>query len=172
MYRYTCRIYAPCNGYVTNLQITPGAYAATGTQMFSLVDRTIWFVLANFRETDLRRIRPGMTAEIYLMADSLRKLKGIVQGVPKAVYPLEAPSALTPGGEGVLSRVSPTLDFILLAQRFPVRIVIDEPETVSFRMGGSVSVIVHTRRGTREGEARVRELQSSSGLPFNAPVDE
>jgi multidrug resistance efflux pump len=106
------------------------------------------------------------------LPDSLRKLKGIVQGVPKAVYPLEAPSALTPGGEGVLSRVSPTLDFILLAQRFPVRIVIDEPETVSFRMGGSVSVIVHTRRGTREGEARVRELQRSSGLPFNAPVDQ
>jgi membrane fusion protein, multidrug efflux system len=120
-----CRVYAPCNGYVTNLQITPGAYAAPGTQMFSLVDRTIWFVLANFRETDLRRVRPGMPAEIYLMADSLRKLTGIVQGVPKAVYPLEAPSALTPGGEGVLSRVSPTLNFILLAQRYPVRIVID-----------------------------------------------
>jgi hypothetical protein len=53
-----------------------------------------------------------------------------------------------------------------------VRIVIDEPETVSFRMGGSASVIVHTGRGTREGEARLRELQRSSGLPFNSPVDE
>jgi len=59
-----CRIYAPCDGYVTNLQITPGAYAGAGTQMFSLVDRKIWFVLANFRETDLKRIRPGMPAEI------------------------------------------------------------------------------------------------------------
>jgi membrane fusion protein, multidrug efflux system len=167
-----CRIYAPCDGYVTNLQITPGAYAATGTQMFSLVDRKIWFVLANFRETDLKRIRPGMPAEIYLMADSQQKLKGIVEGVPKAVYPLEAPPALSPGGEGVFSRVSPTLNFILLAQRYPVRIVIDEPETVSFRMGGSASVIVHTDRGTREGEARLSELQRSSILPFNSPVDE
>jgi membrane fusion protein, multidrug efflux system len=167
-----CRIYAPCNGYVTNLQITPGAYAAPGTQLFSLVDRTIWFVLANFRETDLRRMRPGMRADIYLMADSQRKLKGIVQGVPKAIYPLEAPSTVTPGGEGVLSRVSPTLDFILLAQRYPVRVVIDEPEAALFRMGGTASVIVHTARGTREGETRLRELQRSSSLPFNAPIDE
>ena len=167
-----CRIYAPCNGYVTNLQITPGAYSAPGTQLFSLVDRTIWFVLANFRETDLRRMRPGMPAEIYLMADSQWKLKGIVQGVPKAIYPLEAPSTLTPGGEGVLSRVSPTLDFILLAQRYPVRVVIDEPEAALFRMGGTASVIVHTARGTREGEARLRDLQRSSSLPFNAPIDE
>jgi membrane fusion protein, multidrug efflux system len=167
-----CRIYAPCDGYVTNLQITPGAYAGAGTQMFSLVDRKIWFVLANFRETDLKRIRPGMPAEIYLMADVRRKLKGIVQGVPKAVYLLDAPSALSPGGQGVLSRVSPTLNFILLAQRYPVRIVIDEPEIVSFRMGGTASVIVHTGRGTREGEARLRELQRSSELPFNSPVDE
>jgi membrane fusion protein, multidrug efflux system len=167
-----CRIYAPCDGYVTNLQITPGAYAGAGTQMFSLVDRKIWFVLANFRETDLKRIRPGMPAEIYLMADVRRKLKGIVQGVPKAVYLLDAPSALSPGGQGVLSRVSPTLNFILLAQRYPVRLVIDEPETVSFRMGGSASVIVHTGWGTREGEARLRELQRSSELPFNSPVDE
>jgi multidrug efflux system membrane fusion protein len=106
-----CRIYAPCDGYVTNLQITPGAYAGAGTQMFSLVDRKIWFVLANFRETDLKRIRPGMPAEIYLMADVRRKLKGIVQGVPKAVYLLDAPSALSPGGQGVLSRVSPTLNY-------------------------------------------------------------
>ena len=167
-----CRIYAPCDGYVTNLQITPGAYAGAGTQIFSLVDRKIWFVLANFRETDLKRIRPGTPAEIYLMADSRRKMKGIVQGVPKAVYLLDAPSALSPGGEGVLSRVEPTLDFILLAQRYPVRIVIDEPETVSFRMGGTASVIVHTGRGTREGEARLRELQRSSVLPFNSPVNE
>ncbi|MEO8206040.1 MAG: biotin/lipoyl-binding protein, partial [Chthoniobacterales bacterium] len=47
-----CKVYAPCDGYVTNLQITPGAYASAGEQMFSLVDRKIWFVLANFRETD------------------------------------------------------------------------------------------------------------------------
>lgn len=167
-----CRIYAPCDGYVTNLQITPGAYAGAGTQLFSLVDRKIWFVLANFRETDLKRIGAGMPAEIYLMADVRRKLKGIVQGVPKAVYLLDAPSALSPGGQGLLSRVSPTLNFILLAQRYPVRIVLDEPETVSFRMGGSASVIVHTGRGTREGEARLRELQRSSELPFNSPVDE
>jgi len=165
-----CKVYAPCDGYVTNLQITPGAYARAGEQMFSLVDRKIWYVLANFRETDLRRIRPGMPAEIYLMAEPGRPLKGIVQGVPKAVYPLDAPSAGSPGGEGVLARVAPTIDFILLAQRYPVRIVIDAPESPSFRMGGTAAVIVRTGGEAEGGEKRLRELQKQERLPYDAPV--
>jgi multidrug resistance efflux pump len=139
-----CKVYAPCDGYVTNLQITPGAYAAVGEQIFSLVDKKIWYVLANFRETDLKRMRPGMSVDVYLMAESGNKLRGVVQGVPKAVVALNTPSNNAPGGEGILSRVSPTIDFILLAQRYPVRIVLDEPEGHSFRMGGTASVIVHT----------------------------
>jgi hypothetical protein len=67
-----CKVYATCEGYVTNLQITPGAYAAVGEQIFSLVDKKIWYVLANFRETDLKRMRPGMSADVYLLAVSVK----------------------------------------------------------------------------------------------------
>ncbi|CAN5828897.1 multidrug efflux transporter periplasmic adaptor subunit MdtN [soil metagenome] len=167
-----CKIYAPCDGYVTNLQITPGAYAKAGEQMFSLVDQSIWYVLANFRETDLSRIKPGMPAEIYLMAESGRRVKGIVQGIPKAIYLLDEPSSSSPGGEGVLSKVRPTIDFILLAQRYPVRIVIDEPEAASFRMGGTASVIVHTAADPKDGEARLRDLQKKEHAPYESPVHE
>jgi multidrug resistance efflux pump len=89
-----CRIYAPCDGYVTNLQITPGAYAGAGTQMFSLVDRKIWFVLANFRETDLKRIRPGMPAEISFSQ------AGFVAAV--AIVALCAAAVLLPSASVVL----------------------------------------------------------------------
>ncbi|MEO6054756.1 MAG: efflux RND transporter periplasmic adaptor subunit, partial [Chthoniobacterales bacterium] len=167
-----CKVYAPCDGFVTNLQITPGAYASAGEQMFSLVDKKIWFVLANFRETDLKSIRPGMPADVYLMAESGRKLKGVVQGVPKAVYSLSGPSASAAGGEGILSRVQPTIDFILLAQRYPVRIVLDEPEAADFRMGGTAVVIVHTNRGTREGEALLKKVQSGEQKSYDSPVRE
>jgi membrane fusion protein, multidrug efflux system len=165
-----CKVYATCDGYVTNLQITPGAYAAVGEQIFSLVDRKIWYVLANFRETDLKRMRPGMSADVYLMAESGRKLRGIVQGVPKAVVTLNSPSNNAPGGEGLLSRVNPTIDFILLAQRYPVRIIIDEKEEHSFRMGGTASVIVHTGSNTEEGMQIIQRLQKVEDAEFVSPM--
>jgi len=165
-----CKIYATCDGYVTNLQITPGTYAAVGEQIFSLVDKKIWYVLANFRETDLKRMRPGMSADIYLLAESGKKLHGIVQGVPKAVVALNTPSNNAPGGEGLLSRVNPTIDFILLAQRYPVRIIIDEQEGHSFRMGGTASVIVHTASNVDEGLKVIQRLQQVEDSPFVSPM--
>ena len=165
-----CKVYAPCDGYVVNLQITPGAYAAVGEQVFSIVDQKIWYVLANFRETDLRNIRPGMEAEVYLLAESNRKIKGIVQGLPKAITPQFAPTQNASGGQGILQNVSPTLDFILLAQRFPVRIVIDAPEEHSFRMGGTAAVIVRTTSDVEAGIKRLAELQKSDAPDFRAPI--
>lgn len=165
-----CKVYATCDGYVTNLQITPGAYAAVGEQIFSLVDRKIWYVLANFRETDLKRMRPGMSADVYLMAESGKKLRGIVQGVPKAIMALNTPSNNAPGGEGLLSRVSPTIDFILLAQRYPVRIILDEKEEHSFRMGGTASVIVHTGSNIEEGMQVIQRLQKVEDAEFVSPM--
>ena len=165
-----CKVYAPCDGFVVNLQITPGAYAATGEQIFSVVDNRIWYVQANFRETDLRRVRPGMAVDVYLLAEANRKLRGIVQGVPKAITPQFGPTLNTPGGQGILQNVSPTLDFILLAQRFPVRIVIDEPEGHEFRNGGTAAVIVRTASDTQAGIRRLAELQTDSAPAFRAPI--
>lgn len=165
-----CKVYAPCDGYVVNLQITPGAYASVGEQVFSIVDQKIWYVLANFRETDLRNIRPGMEAEVYLLAESNRKIKGIIQGLPKAITPQFAPTQNTSGGQGILQSVSPTLDFILLAQRFPVRIILDAPEEHSFRMGGTAAVIIRTTSNTKDGLKRLAELQKGDAPEFRAPI--
>jgi len=165
-----CRVYAPCDGYVTDLQITPGVYASVGEQIFSLVDKRIWYVLAYFRETDLRHIQQGMEADVYFMAESGKKYRGIVQGIPKAVVELGSPSSSTPGGQGILSQVSPTIDFILLAQRYPVRIVLDEKEEHSFRMGGTASVIVHTQSDMAAGSRRLNQLERVDAAAFTAPL--
>jgi len=101
-----CKVYAPCDGYVVNLQITPGAYAAVGEQVFSIVDQKIWYVLANFRETDLRNIRPGMEAEVYLLAESNRKIKGSSRGFPRR-SPLNLPPRRMPPEDRVFFRMSP-----------------------------------------------------------------
>jgi membrane fusion protein, multidrug efflux system len=165
-----CKVYAPCDGSVVNLQITPGAYAATGEQVFSIVDESIWYVLANFRETDLRNIRPGMSVDVYLLSESNHRLHGIVQGLPRAIYPLFAPPQNTPGGQGILQNVSPTLDFILLAQRFPVRIILDEPDNHSFRNGGTAAAIVRTGSDIKAGLSRIEALQQVTVPEFRAPL--
>ena len=54
------RVYAPFDARVNNLTISQGAYAHTGQQMFTLIDTRVWWVVANFRETQLRHIHPRM----------------------------------------------------------------------------------------------------------------
>ena len=149
-----CRVVAPRGGIVTNLQISPGSYAAAGEQIFTLVDTGAWFVLANFRETDLRRMRVGQEVRVFLMSDRSRPWRGRIEGIASAVSPGDGASRSSPGGEGILSRVEPTFDFIQLASRFPVRIVLEDvsaEEGRVLRMGGKAAVVVDTRGDVREG---------------------
>lgn len=73
-----CSVRAPFDGYVTNMNISQGAYAHVGTPMFTLIDTSTWWVLANYRESKLKRIRPGMHVQVYLMEHPGRQFNGIV----------------------------------------------------------------------------------------------
>lgn len=151
-----CKVYAPCDGYVTDLQIAPGSYAGTGEQVFSLVDSSVWYVLANFRETDLAKIKTGQEATVYLMSDRRHPLPGVVEGIARAVYPSATASRATPGGQGIFSRVEPTFDFVQLAQRFPVRIIIENKHLPALRMGGKAAVVVDI--GTEADPAKLQKF--------------
>ncbi len=83
------RIYAPFDGQVVGLNISEGAYAHAGVEVFSFLDSRKWYVLANFRERELQSIRPGMKAEIYLLSDPDRRFQGVVQGISPAVQSQE-----------------------------------------------------------------------------------
>src|SRR5260370_615025 len=61
-----CRVVAPFDAYVTNLNIAVGQYAREGQEVFALVDDREWWVMANFRETYVRNIRPGAEADVFL----------------------------------------------------------------------------------------------------------
>ncbi|MCH2133390.1 MAG: biotin/lipoyl-binding protein [Phycisphaerales bacterium] len=137
-----CVVRSPIDGYVTNLNIVEGEYANTGQQVFGLVDRSVWYVMGYFKETFLKFLEPGMTVEIYLMAYPLKRFKGVVQGIGWALYQNNGATM------GLLPDVSPTLDWVRLAQRFPVRIIVeDAPPDLPLRMGATASVIVLTREG-------------------------
>ena len=107
-----CHVTAPVAGYVTNLNIVRGEYANQGLQVFSIVDDSVWYVLANYRETLLDRIEPGMVADIWLLACPGRPLRGVVEGVSNAIY--QSVGANVDG----LADIAPALDWVRLAQRF------------------------------------------------------
>src|ERR1700756_3179676 len=73
-----CRIYAPFDARVTNLTISEGAYAHTGEQIFTLIDTRTWWVIGNYRETQLRNIHTGMPADVYLLSEPSLDLHGTV----------------------------------------------------------------------------------------------
>ena len=82
------RVEAPFDALVVNLHTAVGAFVTPGPlPVFALVDSRNWYVLANYRESELDRIAPGMAAEVYLMADPRRRFRGTVQGIGWAVNP-------------------------------------------------------------------------------------
>lgn len=139
-----CNVYAPFDARVTNLSISEGAYAHVGQQAFTLIDARSWWAIANFRETDLRTIEPGMPVDVYLMSRPDRKFQGVVESIGFGVTPDES---LIGKSSRDLPDVQRSLDWVHLATRFPVRIRLDTSSDY-FRIGASAMVVV---RGNRRG---------------------
>ena len=141
-----CRVYAPFDGYVTNLTTSLGAYVHTGTQVFTLIDARKWWVIANFRETQLRHVAPGSGADVFLMAHENLPLRGVVESIGYGVTPdPSVAGVLTPG----LPSVDRTLSWVHLAARYPVRIRIESPPPSLLRVGQTAVAVVHPLPGAR-----------------------
>src|SRR4249919_3138621 len=130
-----CRVRAPFTGLVVNMNISNGAFARAGMEVFTLVDTRTWYVVANFRETQLRHIPAGAPVDLYLQSQPSRHFRGTVVGLGWAVLPENGTSV------GGLPRVERSLDWIRLAARFPIRIKVDNPDD-SFRIGASAVATV------------------------------
>jgi multidrug efflux system membrane fusion protein len=126
------------DGYITNLNISPGEYANEGQQVFAIVESSIWYVMANFKETYLSFLEIGDTVEVYLMAQPTKRLRGRIQGIGWALYQDNGATNVATQ----LPNVAPTLDWVRLAQRFPVRIVLEDTAGETLRMGETAAVIV------------------------------
>ena len=135
-----CKVYAPFDARVTNLTISEGAYARTGQQAFTLIDARTWWVVANFRETELSRVRPGMKADVFVMSRSGVKFEGIVDSTGFGVTP---DVSLVGNMAQGLPDVQRSLNWVHLAARFPVRIRVNAPSPEAFRIGASAMVRVH-----------------------------
>ncbi len=135
-------VYAPFEARVTNLRISEGAFAHVGQQVFTLIDTRVWWVVANFRETQLQRIQPGMNVEVYTMSHPSERLRGVVESIGYGVIPdSDTVGRITDG----LPDAQRTLNWVHLASRYPVRIRILDPPTDRLRIGESSTVILHRK---------------------------
>jgi len=133
-----CKVIAPFSGRVINLNVSAGAHVTEGVPVFSLLDTTKWYVIANFREAEIRHMAPGTEAIVYLSSAPNQRFRGRVQGIGWAVKP-EGELDLPPSGVPYIKR---ELNWVRVAQRFPVRIEVENPDQNLFRMGASAVAII------------------------------
>ncbi len=127
---------APFDGLVVGLDIAEGAYAAAGHPLFTLIKTQDWYAVGNFRETELPQIKPGDPATVWMMSDGSRPIQGHVESLGWGVRPAD-------GGGPSLPAVGRTLSWVVVAQRFPVRILLEDPPPDAMRIGATVSIVVH-----------------------------
>jgi multidrug efflux system membrane fusion protein len=128
---------APQTGRVTGLTVLAGEVVAPGQSLFTLIGTEEWFIAANLRETELGRLKQGECATGYSMIDRRQPIRGEVESIGWGVLDdarINLPRALP--------YVERSMNWVRVAQRFPVRIrLIDPPEDL-MRVGASAVVQV------------------------------
>jgi multidrug resistance efflux pump len=129
-------VLAPVDGYLTNVNTSPGTYVDAGQQLLTLVDTSTFWVAAYFKETQLHAIREGDEARVTLMALRSRPVSGRVVSVGWGIFLADGSTV------EMLPQVSQTIDWIRLPQRFPVRIELAEESPIPLRIGQTASVSI------------------------------
>ncbi|WP_407522157.1 efflux RND transporter periplasmic adaptor subunit [Methylobacterium oryzisoli] len=133
---------AAVNGRITNLDLRPGAYVATGRAVMALVDGDTLRVEGYFEETKLHRIQIGDPVSIHLMGGGV-DLSGRVESVAAGIEDRERGAS-----SNLLANINPTFAWVRLAQRVPVRIALDpSPEASQLTVGRTATVVVHPAGG-------------------------
>lgn len=126
---------APVDGWVTNLDLRTGAYAAAGRAAMAIVDRGSFYVEGYFEETKLARIHPGDTVRVTPMG-SRQPLPGTVQSIAAGIADRDRST-----GANLLPSVNPTFNWVRLAQRVPVRVQLDAPPAANGLVAGQTVLV-------------------------------
>lgn len=158
------RVHAPCSGRLSGVSMRPGDYARAGDAQFALVCDVRFWVYANFKETDLTRIRPGQVATVHVDMYPQHDFHGVVESVDPASG--TAFSLLPPENASG--------NWVKVTQRVPVRIlVVDAGAHRPLRVRTSAEVSVDTgpgpvpvgrARGTTVDDAAAIRIAAAQGI--------
>ena len=134
---------APVTGYVTNLNVHPGDFAAVGAPKLAVIDSASYYVIGYFEETKLPLMREGDSVDLRLMSgDTL--MRGHIESIARGITDRDAVT-----GRELLADVNPTFNWVRLAQRVPVRIHIDQMAQGQVLVAGTTCTVVITGGAAR-----------------------
>lgn len=149
------KVLAPVDGYVTNLSLRYGSQAIANSPALALVDTNSYWVHGFFRENHIGKMRQGDRAIVTLMTYNDRPLEGVVDSLGWGIAQQDGSTSYD-----LLPTISPTFEWIRLAQRVPVRIHLTSvPDDIKLRVGSTASVLVMT------GTSKLKQ-----GEPVAAPA--
>jgi multidrug resistance efflux pump len=131
-------VVSPVDGYLTNVNTSPGTYVAAGQQLLALVDTSTFWVAAYFKETQITNVQPGDKVRITLMGHAGQPFDGEVVSTAWGIFVQDGSTA----GDQMLPDVPQTIDWVRLPNRFPVRVHITGQTPVPLRIGQTASVAV------------------------------
>ncbi len=128
-------VIAPVNGIVTNFELQPGNYVSTGQQALAIVDTDTLRVEGYFEETKIPHIHINDRVIIYLMGEK-KAICGHVESIAAGIVDRERDTS-----SNQLANINPTFNWVRLAQRIPVRIVLDNvPKNIRLIAGRTATV--------------------------------
>nr|WP_154381186.1 efflux RND transporter periplasmic adaptor subunit [Duganella guangzhouensis] len=129
---------APVTGYVTNLNVHAGDFAAVGAAKLALIDANSFYVVGYFEETKLPLLKLNDKVEVHMMSGAAQ-LQGHIESIARGITDRDASL-----GRELLADVNPTFNWVRLAQRVPVRIHIDQkPDNLELVAGTTCTVVIH-----------------------------
>ena len=159
-------IVSPVDGYLNDRAPRVGEYVPAGRAVLSVVDRNSFRVDGYFEETKLRGIHIGQQVDIIVMGEP-RALRGHVQSIVAAIEDRDRTQ-----GANLLPNVNPAFSWVRLAQRVPVRVVLDEvPDDFRMIAGRTATVSMReadTRRNDQAKPAVAAPVSTASGTAASA----
>jgi multidrug resistance efflux pump len=138
------KVWAPTDGYVTNLRSGVGDSAVAHQPMLAVIDANSFYIQAFFRETFVGNFQKGDRAVVTLMSYPDTPLQGSVDSIGWGIAQQNGST-----GFELLPSVAPTFEWIRLAQRLPVMVRIEKlPDNIKLRAGTTASVVVITGTST------------------------
>lgn len=131
-------IVAPVDGYVTNLTLSVGTFVNEDAPVLAIIDKNSFWITGFFKETQLRKIKAGDKAIVTLMGDKKHPLKAVVSSIGWGINRTDTMTT-----EDLLPAVTPTFDWVRLAQRIPVHLQLEsKPKDLPLVMGMTASVTI------------------------------
>lgn len=135
------QVRASVDGYITNLTLQIGSQAVQNKPFMALIDVNSFWIHGYFKETDIGNVQEGNKATVTLMTYPDTPIEGVVDSLGWGVAQQDGST-----GAELLPNVSPTFEWIRLAQRIPVRIHLTKvPKEIYLRVGTTASVLVYTQ---------------------------